>query len=81
MTTRGLLSRGATDRPRTSPRLPRVPLVPLVVSGFTSHLGHMGLQRRIMLYTFADAGPYSYACHEPGHFDAGMRGTIPVVGL
>ena len=27
-------------------------------------------------YTFGGAGPYAYACHEPGHYEAGMRGTI-----
>jgi uncharacterized cupredoxin-like copper-binding protein len=27
-------------------------------------------------YTFDGAGPYAYACHEPGHYQAGMRGAI-----
>ena len=27
-------------------------------------------------YTFDGAGPYGYACHEPGHFEAGMKGSI-----
>lgn len=35
---------------------------------------------KTLTYTFADAGPYAYACHEPGHFEAGMRGTITIVG-
>jgi len=31
-------------------------------------------------YTFSGAGPYAYACHEPGHYEAGMTGTIEIVG-
>ncbi len=27
-------------------------------------------------YTFDGPGPYAYACHEPGHYEAGMMGTI-----
>lgn len=27
-------------------------------------------------YTFDGAGPYAYACHEPGHYEAGMKGVI-----
>ncbi len=27
-------------------------------------------------YTFDGTGPYGFACHEPGHFEAGMKGTI-----
>ena len=27
-------------------------------------------------YTFSGAGPYAYACHEPGHYEAGMKGVI-----
>ena len=27
-------------------------------------------------YTFAGAGPFDFACHVPGHFEAGMRGSI-----
>jgi plastocyanin len=33
-----------------------------------------------VLYTFENSGPYAYACHAPGHYEAGMRGTITVVG-
>lgn len=29
--------------------------------------------------TFDTAGPYAFACHVAGHFEAGMRGTITVV--
>lgn len=29
-----------------------------------------------LVYTFDGPGPYAFACHEPGHFEAGMTGTI-----
>jgi uncharacterized cupredoxin-like copper-binding protein len=29
-----------------------------------------------LLYTFGSVGPYAFACHEPGHYEAGMRGII-----
>ncbi len=32
-----------------------------------------------LTYTFAGDGPFAFACHEPGHFEAGMRGVITVV--
>ena len=31
-------------------------------------------------YTFHDAGTLLYACHRPGHYAYGMRGTIDVTG-
>lgn len=31
-------------------------------------------------YTFEGSGPYGFACHEPGHYEAGMKGTIELVG-
>jgi uncharacterized cupredoxin-like copper-binding protein len=31
---------------------------------------------KTVTYTFDGPGPYEFACHEPGHFEAGMRGTI-----
>ncbi len=32
-----------------------------------------------LLWTFTDAGVLHIACFEPGHYDAGMRGTISVL--
>lgn len=29
-----------------------------------------------LLYTFGSVGPYSFACHEPGHYESGMKGII-----
>lgn len=31
-------------------------------------------------YTFDGVGPYAFACHEPGHFEHGMKGSIDLVG-
>lgn len=31
-------------------------------------------------YTFSGTTPYAYACHEPAHYEAGMKGTITVAG-
>jgi uncharacterized cupredoxin-like copper-binding protein len=37
-----------------------------------------------LTYTFSGPGPYAFACHEPGHYENGMLGTItlspPVAG-
>jgi uncharacterized cupredoxin-like copper-binding protein len=29
-------------------------------------------------YTFSGDGPYAYACHEPGHYEAGMKGVVVI---
>ena len=31
-----------------------------------------------LIWTFANAGTFSYACHVPGHFDAGMEAPLVV---
>jgi uncharacterized cupredoxin-like copper-binding protein len=38
------------------------------------------MQTKSVTYTFDGAGPYAFACHATGHYEAGMRGTITVVG-
>ena len=38
------------------------------------------MQTRSLTYTFSGPGPYGFACHEPGHFEGGMRGTVTIVG-
>jgi uncharacterized cupredoxin-like copper-binding protein len=38
------------------------------------------MQTKAVTYTFDGSGPYAFACHVAGHFEAGMRGTISVVG-
>jgi plastocyanin len=38
------------------------------------------MQTRSLTYTFDGSGPYAYACHATGHYEAGMHGTISVVG-
>lgn len=36
-------------------------------------------QTKELLYTFTNAGNYAFACHEVGHFEAGMVGTIALL--
>jgi uncharacterized cupredoxin-like copper-binding protein len=38
------------------------------------------MQTKSLTYTFDGSGPYAFACHAPGHYEAGMRGTITLVG-
>lgn len=38
------------------------------------------MQTASLTVTFDGSGPYAYACHAAGHYEAGMRGTILVVG-
>lgn len=33
-----------------------------------------------LTFTFDGPGPYAFACHAEGHFEAGMKGTIVVAG-
>ncbi len=40
-------------------------------------IGMMGT--RSLTYTFDGPGPYAFACHATGHYEAGMSGTIAVV--
>jgi uncharacterized cupredoxin-like copper-binding protein len=40
-------------------------------------IGMMGT--RSLTYTFDGLGPYAFACHATGHYEAGMVGTIVVV--
>ncbi|HVD02138.1 MAG TPA: plastocyanin/azurin family copper-binding protein [Candidatus Dormibacteraeota bacterium] len=37
------------------------------------------MQTKSLTYTFDAAGPFAFACHAPGHYEAGMRGTIVVL--
>jgi uncharacterized cupredoxin-like copper-binding protein len=36
------------------------------------------MQTKSVTYTFLGAGPFSFACHAPGHYEAGMKGTISI---
>ena len=38
------------------------------------------MQTKSVTATFDGNGPYAFACHAAGHYEAGMRGTITVVG-
>jgi uncharacterized cupredoxin-like copper-binding protein len=37
------------------------------------------LERAVTSYTFEEPGTVEMACHLPGHYDYGMRGTVEVV--
>jgi plastocyanin len=38
------------------------------------------MQTKSLTYTFDGPGPYAFACHADGHYEAGMRGAITLVG-
>ena len=38
------------------------------------------METKSLTVTFDEPGPYAFACHVAGHYEAGMRGTITVVG-
>jgi uncharacterized cupredoxin-like copper-binding protein len=38
------------------------------------------MDTKSLTVTFDERGPYAFACHVAGHYEAGMRGTITVVG-
>jgi plastocyanin len=45
----------------------------------TPEIADIGMmQTKSITYTFSGSGPYAFACHEPGHYEAGMHGTIVV---
>ncbi len=49
--------------------------------GGTPEVSGIGMmQTAALTYTFDGSGPYAFACHAPGHYEAGMRGSITVVG-
>jgi uncharacterized cupredoxin-like copper-binding protein len=37
------------------------------------------MQTASITSTFSGAGPFAFACHAPGHYEAGMAGTIVIV--
>jgi uncharacterized cupredoxin-like copper-binding protein len=46
----------------------------------TPEIADIGMmQTRSITYTFSGPGPFAFACHAPGHYEAGMTGTIVVV--
>ena len=47
----------------------------------TPEIADIGMmQTKSLTYTFDGSGPYAYVCHADGHYEAGMTGTIAVVG-
>lgn len=49
------------------------------VAGTPEVAGIAMMQTKSLTYTFNGPGPFAFACHAPGHYEAGMRGTIVVV--
>lgn len=47
----------------------------------TPEIGDIGMMAtKSLTFTFDSAGPYAFACHVQGHYEAGMRGAITVSG-
>jgi uncharacterized cupredoxin-like copper-binding protein len=42
--------------------------------------GNHRRDQEVLTVTFDGPGPYAFACHAPDHFEAGMKGTITLVG-
>jgi len=42
--------------------------------------GITGGTTKSLTVTFDGPGPYAFACHATGHFEAGMKGTITLIG-
>ena len=46
----------------------------------TPEIANIGMMETASItYTFDGPGPYAFACHAPGHYEAGMAGTIAIV--
>ncbi len=65
--------RDGPDRPRVQGRPARevvadAPDLPEIA-------GLQMMQTGSLTYSFSGPGPYGFACHEPGHFEAGMFGV------
>lgn len=46
----------------------------------TAEIADIGMmQAKSLTYTFAGSGPFAFACHAPGHYEAGMRASIVIV--
>jgi len=45
----------------------------------TPEIADIGMmQTRSVTDTFTGSGPFAFACHAPGHYEAGMSGTIAI---
>jgi uncharacterized cupredoxin-like copper-binding protein len=46
----------------------------------TPEIADIGMmQTESLTFTFDGSGPYAFACHATGHYEAGVRGTITVL--
>jgi uncharacterized cupredoxin-like copper-binding protein len=56
------------------------PLDVVQADGDAPEIADIGMMKtKTLTYTFAGSMPFGYACHEAGHYEAGMSGTIVVV--
>ena len=47
----------------------------------TPEIADIGMMAtKSLTFTFDGPGPYAFACHADGHYEAGMRGVITLVG-
>lgn len=47
----------------------------------TPEIADIGMmETKSLTYPFDGPGPYAYACHAEGHYEAGMHGTITIFG-
>ncbi|MGZ8438389.1 MAG: cupredoxin domain-containing protein [Candidatus Limnocylindrales bacterium] len=47
----------------------------------TPEIADIGMMAsKSLTYTFDGPGPFAFACHAEGHYEAGMRGDVIVVG-
>lgn len=46
----------------------------------TNQISAMPGQQAELIWTFKEPGQYAMACFEPGHYEAGMKGVIEVLG-
>jgi uncharacterized cupredoxin-like copper-binding protein len=37
------------------------------------------MQTKSLTYTFSGPGPFAFACHSRGHYEAGMKGVIVIL--
>jgi plastocyanin len=57
------------------------PAAVVAADGDAPEVADLGMmQTKSLTYTFDGPGPFAFACHQPGHYEAGMRGTIKLVG-
>lgn len=83
----GKLKHGLVLGPKSEQKEHEKEMEAMMHSGKT-HMGHSDPNEvtlppgttKTLIWTFTKPGTYQYACHEPGHYAAGMFGTLTVTG-